>query len=228
MKFLALDPGKADFAWCAVSNSKIVGIGMFPKPIDDIREKFVNVKVMEFRRSLKKLISSTFQEELDLIVLERFQQRPGKGGGANAEFINVMIGVILAECSRKGFKALPVQASTWKNHMAHRYDPLEAENIKKKNSKPSKRKGKPKRVKRTHAERLGFKVTKSSKTVPIRDHEFDAAGIAQWHVEMKTGTSHLESFKKQIAKIWEKRSIKIAKEKEAKLQERASKKKSRK
>lgn len=228
MKFLALDPGKSDFAWCAVDGVKLVGLGMFSKPIDDIRDKYVNLKVLAFRKALRRLIKDTFDDKLELIVLERFQQRPGMGGGANAEFINIMIGVILSECSRLGLKSLPVQASTWKNHMANLYDPIVEEVS---NKRQSKRKGKPKRLKRTHADRLGFKVTKTSKTAPVKDHEFDAIGIAQWYLETsdvkrrKTTVPQLDNFKSQISKIWNERSKKIAKAKaEAKREKEESKK----
>lgn len=195
--FLTIDPGKEFCAWCAIRGRKILDFGMFVPTISNITELQVNSQVVGFKRSLRNLLQAF--PKVKEIVIERFQPRPGMGGGANAEYINIMIGVVLSECARLHLRSTPVQASTWKNHMSLRYDPVIPNNPK------GKKKAREKREKRTHAERLGYKVSKTAKTCPIKDHEFDAIGIAQWVVEKRGNVKLLSIFKKQIDKVWRSR-----------------------
>ncbi len=201
---LALDPGKSDFAWCIADNKSIIKIGMFKKTVYDIRQLHITNVVGEFVRQITNLLEK--YPKIDEVVVERFQPRPGRGGGANAEYINIMNGIIALLCIQKGLKPNLVQASTWKNHMSAKYD---TEFVKLPKSKAFTKSGKPrkpKKVKRTQAQRFEFKITKQSKTAPIKDHEFDAVGIAQWRIEIKTKKPMLNTFKKQLDKLWEKRS----------------------
>jgi len=201
-KILAADPGKSDFAWCIVAKNKILSIGMLKDTVSDIRETFVNSQVRAFKKALLRIIDRN--EGIEEIVVERFQQRPGKGGGGNAEFVNIMIGVIISICVDRNLKVNLVQASTWKNHMALRYSLDVTDDT------PKSRRSRSKKVKQTQAERFGWKVSKTSKKAFIKDHEFDAVGIAQWVLEKRGNTMLLKKFTKQLRSIWE------AREKDAK------------
>lgn len=199
---LSLDPGKEFFAWCLVSDrGKVIDFGMMPKTITDIRDMYANSQVKKFRKAMRKLVLGF--KDLHEIAMERFQQRPGKGGGANAEFINIMIGVVATICVELNLRVTLVQASTWKNHMASRYSP-------KLPAKPTKsgKPGRPTALKQTQAERYGYRVSKTSKTAPIKDHEFDAIGIAQWVIEKNLERDMMPTFKKQLDSIWKARDAK--------------------
>jgi hypothetical protein len=207
-RLLAMDPGKDAFAWCLVScDGKNLSFGMLQSTISDIRDQHVNNHVRRFKRAITKLFDAC--GELDEVVVERFQQRPAKGGGGNAEYINIMIGVIAVICLKRNLRLTLVQASTWKNHMSSHYSPIIDDGSKRK-----------KFEKQTQAERYGYKVSKTSKTAPIKDHEFDACGIANWIVEKRSNKPMLKVFKKQLDETWKARDAKTKKLKQAKRKRR--------
>ena len=199
---LALDPGKRDFAWAAIDGVKIPGFGMIHHTIYDIDAMHAMPQRAAFVGELTAVLN---KYNPNVVVIERMQQRPGMGGGAPAEYINVMIGVVLEICAGRGIKFRGVTAATWKNHMKLAYDP-----------KPDR--SKMKKGERTkalpHCARMQHYVSKTSKTAPIKDHEFDAIGIGQWFCEMRDKQPLLNIFIKQIDKVWEMRLVNIQRQKQ--------------
>ena len=213
-RLLTLDPGKTSFAFCAVTGNRVRDCGMLRHTITNLDTMHANVQRDRFIACIQELVDD-WQPEV--FVVERFQQRPGMGGGAPAEYINVMIGILLEYCGANNLKFRGVTASTWKNHMRLAYDPplpklkrmSKAERKALKGpalaARVAEEKARKAAVKRPHADRLGHPVSKSSVTAPILDHEFDAIGIAQWSRETETGLELMPVFKKHGDVIWEAR-----------------------
>lgn len=186
IRVLALDPGKNEFAYCFSRAGKIKNVGMFKHTLTDMREHRFMHEVKGFVQEVEKFIESL--GKIDIIVVERYTSRPGKGGGSVSESINVMIGLLSRYCHRKNIAIQPIMSSQWKNRFRAR-DKFD-----------------------TQAERYGFPVSKTKSTEPILDHEFDATGINQWYCECRpmrgvkpANRNLLESYRKQIAKLWKQR-----------------------
>lgn len=230
---LTLDPGKTSFAWCVVVGNTLQDTGMITHTITNIDTLHAVVQRDRFIAELTEIFDDYAP---DIVVIERFQQRPGMGGGAPAEYINVMIGVVLEFCCARGVNFRGVTASTWKNHMRLAYDPappklpklskaersaLKGEALK---ARVAAEKARKQAVKRTHADRMGYPVSKSCVTAPILDHEFDAIGIAQWFREISVKKKLLPLFCKRIKCIWEtRRADQIQAKNDAKARARKSK-----
>lgn len=210
---LALDPGKRHFAFCVIVGASLKRVGMIHNTINDIDAAHALPQREAFVAELDSVLD---RYEPQILVIERMQQRPGMGGGAPAEYINIMIGVVLEHCTAKGIEFRGVTAATWKNALKRAYDP--------KPDRATLPKGT--RIKALpNSERMGFDVPKSSKTLPILDHEFDAVGIGMWFIEQEDNASYIERFKKQLKTLWE---IRRAKNEAAKAEKRAASKAARK
>lgn len=198
---LCFDPGKAHFAYCDVVGTDIKSVGMVTETIDDLKTGIFPYRLRMFYRQLKKLVATSESKygTITDIVCERFMARPGKGGGAVSESINVMLGVIALFCHKNNIHIELVSSSQWKNRMKRR---LGGD---------------------TQAQRYGYswmsKEPLKGNPYPISDHEFDATGIALAYIETapalgagtrtKQNLDHFASFKQQLRKLWDKRAKEI-------------------
>ena len=215
---LSMDPGKRHFAYCHVAGTQITSIGMITETIDDLKSGIFPYRLRVFYREFKKTVSRLESKhgKLTDIVIERFMARPGKGGGAVSESINVMIGVIALYCHKNNIHIELVSSALWKNRFKKRYGCD------------------------TQAQRYGYtwlsKEPLKGNPYPITDHEMDATGIALAYIETmpppgagtrkKTDFNYFDDFKKQIRKVWDKRAIALNYS-EAKDHEREAKAKAR-
>lgn len=198
---LCYDPGKAHFAYCDVVGTDIKSVGMITETIDDLKTGVFPYRLRMFYRQLKKLVATSEAQygTVTDIVCERFMARPGKGGGAVSESINVMLGVIALFCHKNNIHIELVSSSQWKNRMKRR---LGGD---------------------TQAQRYGYpwmvKNPLKGNPYPISDHEFDATGIALAYIETapalgagtrtKQNLDYFASFKQQLRKLWDKRAKEI-------------------
>ena len=186
LRVLALDPGKNEFAYCYLIGSKPKHVGMFKKTMKDMKEQRFMFEVSGFVREYEKFMDGL--GKIDFLVIERYMARPGKGGGSVSEAINVMLGIIARYCHRKGIHIIPISSAQWKNRFSKRHGGD------------------------TQAERYGFPVSKTKKTEPVLDHEFDALGIGQWFCECRplTGSKApslnlMKLFRKRAQTLWTER-----------------------
>jgi hypothetical protein len=186
LRVLALDPGKNEFAYCYLIGTKIKKVGMFKRTMKDMKEQRFMFEVSGFVREYEKFMGGL--GKIDFLVIERYMARPGKGGGSVSEAINVMLGIIARYCHRKGIHIIPISSAQWKNRFSSRHGGD------------------------TQAERYGFPVSKTKKTEPVLDHEFDAIGIGHWFCECRplTGSKApslnlMKLFRKRTQKLWTER-----------------------
>lgn len=213
---LSLDPGKKDFAFCHVVGSTITDLGMFKYTIDDIKPQVFHNRMHRFYTQFKKLVKKIEKKhgKITNIVAERFMARPGQGGGAVSESINIMLGVIALYCYQNDMVLDLITSASWKNRF------------------------KRKQGMDTQAARFGFpwvaKKHLKGNDYPITDHNFDSAGIALYCVETmpdlgagtvtKQDRDCFKTFQKQIRAIWDKRAKESGYNEEKDLQrERAAK-----
>lgn len=124
---LALDPGKTNFGWAVASTQPLKDCKMVSiagKALHTLTGKFVSLISIEDQRvrSMDQYISElhgllSYLPSNDLssyIVFERMIPQPGRGRGAVAEIVNIMIGVTVREADRRGIQMFPVTASQWK------------------------------------------------------------------------------------------------------------------
>ena len=164
---LAVDPGKADFAWSYVAlDGRVIDTGMLANPIDDMRAMQF---LMQFPRYLGEIRSLFKHPGIKVIELtaERLTPRPGMGGGATAEFVNVALGSLYVISRISGVKHItPVMPQQWKGWLGR----LSSGKAKIDNA----------------ASCFGFpqvtKIVRKSDNFPILDHQFDSVGIGLWHV----------------------------------------------
>lgn len=201
----AADPGKAHFAYASVSweNDKapvLHRVGMITELVNDMRVGMFMYRVRRFYRAFKSTIEEVSKKhgKVTDVVMERFMARPGQGGGAVGESINIMIGIVALYCQKNGLMLQIIPASQWKNR-AKRKHGLDSQ-----------------------AARYGYpfvcKDELKGNPYPVQDHQFDAVGIAQWFAEtvpvQGQGRSqaqdhdHMPEFTEQLRKLWNK----IAKE----------------
>lgn len=192
---LAIDPGKNSSAFCCVVGSEIKKLGMFNHTINNLKPGYFHNNFHKFYIEFTKLIASLESKygKLTNIVMERFMARPGKGGGAVSESINIMIGVIATYCHDHGIAIELITSASWKNRYKRKFGMD------------------------TQAARFGFpwvaKAPLSKNPYPINDHIMDACGIALYCLEtmpdLGSGTTKKQdldffpTFKKQLRVIWD-------------------------
>jgi hypothetical protein len=191
---LAFDMGKTDMAWAWSYDNKLIDTGLMINTVNDLKSGIFLMQVRKFIRELKSIVQRVEAKHGPLtdICVERYVSRPGKGGGAVSESINVMIGIMAAYCNKHNLYLELILASTWKNHFKRKFGCD------------------------TQAERYGFKITKTSKKWPILDHNFDAIGLMQFRLEttriqgdgfakLKPHLELLDSFKSVLKRLWKQR-----------------------
>lgn len=210
---ISADPGKNDFAYCDVVGTEIKSLGMLTETINDLKSGVFPYRLRVFYRQFKKIVESSASKygPVTDIVIERYLARPNKGGGAVGESINVMIGVMALYCYKNGIHIELVTSSLWKNRFKRK---LGGD---------------------TQAERYGFPWVQKNELkgnpYPIKDHEFDASGIALAYIETapelgsgttrKQNNDHFNSFKKQLRVIWNARAKKTGYDEDKDLQREA-------
>lgn len=117
MKVLAFDPGKDNFAYAVINNQGKCKHYGFVRSFRSLAETKVRRNVADFKADIIGLIE---KHNPDVLIFERMQHRPNRGGGAVVEYINIMLGIILGEMSRVAH-LYPVSPATWKTHLAGHY-----------------------------------------------------------------------------------------------------------
>ena len=158
MRILALDGGKAHFAYASVevrdNTCSIEDLGLLNSPMSDLTAESVSASADAFMTEMHPLILGS-----DRVVFERVIQQPNRTSGSSVEYIGVSLGMILAECRDLNKPLVPVMASTWKPMTKRRF------------------------VKWTSSAELFDQppVVKNKKSNIVSDHEYDALGIALWY-----------------------------------------------
>ncbi len=114
MKILSFDPGKANFAYAVINSKGRCKEHGFLRTITSLSFEKIVDEVSGFSVDLERLIKNTSP---DFIAIERMQHRPKFGGGAVVEYINIMIGIILATARVNGIRVHAVSSGIWKKHM---------------------------------------------------------------------------------------------------------------
>jgi len=118
VKVLGLDPGKVNFAASLVEISlyrtlrvNVLRNGLLTNTVSDI-----NFGVRGRLRNYIQEISSMIEQDVELIICERFQSRGLRGN--TVESINMMLGALLVNiyAHHPKIRVKLITASTWKNH----------------------------------------------------------------------------------------------------------------
>lgn len=199
---LACDPGKDNYAWAFVEigTGCVVDTGMVAHTLCDLT--FMQF-VQHWRLHLadvKRLLGRN-DVVFDALCVERLTPRPGMGAGANAEYVNLMIGALYVLARLRGIKRIvPVMPSTWKGWLARTHNKertLESSPI-----------------------AFGFpqiiKNERKSDNFPIKEHQFDAIGIGLWfsaherfsleHEPIPDPSKQYARCKSSLIKLWRARS----------------------
>lgn len=113
MRIIAFDPGKQHFAYAVLERQRCVRYGHI-RTITDLNVKELPDQLLRFHHDVYNVLDRPGPNAW--LAFERMQHRPGLGGGAVTEYINVMIGIVLAQAYRAGLKIYPVAPVTWKTH----------------------------------------------------------------------------------------------------------------
>lgn len=117
MRILAFDPGKKNFAFALLEDRGVVCHGHLPT--------ITSMQVEAFQHDAPLFLAATeglLAYRPDVVAIERMQHRPGFGGGAVSEYINVMIGMVLALASQHSIETKPTMSQTWKTHWIKAYE----------------------------------------------------------------------------------------------------------
>lgn len=115
MKILAFDPGKENFAWAVLNSKGRCRDHGFVRTATDLSIDHIVDEVERFSIDIEKLIAT---HTPDFICIERMQHRPKFGGGGVVEYINIMIGLVLAAARKYHIRPMIFVSGTWKAHMA--------------------------------------------------------------------------------------------------------------
>lgn len=165
---LAMDPGKANFAWAALKeDGTVVDTGMLKTPLASLEEPHLSRMARGYRLEVQALLAAHRPAR---IVVERYEQRQGPGAkgqtGASGEYVNVMIGALLMIGQDPYIPVTPVPAREWKAWLG--------------------RATTGKQALESAASVFGIHVTKAQTAVPITDHQADACGQGLWLLGRKT------------------------------------------
>jgi hypothetical protein len=195
---LACDPGKDDFGTAYVGlDGTVLEVGMVQNTVSDLTALNFKMTAIRYLSEIRKMLA---HPELDIqgLTFERLTPRPGRGGGAVAEFVNFMNGALwtLAVCAKvKNIR--PVMPAQWKGWLA--------------------RITTGDRSLDSAASAFGYpqvkKVARKKNPFPIFDHSFDAAGLGLWfavHPEIDRRLdppadkqlAMYKNAKKSLDKIW--------------------------
>ena len=118
MRILAFDPGKNDFAWAALHKDGRLKARGFIRTITTMTFGELEDELARFCLDIERLLD---RHNPDFVAVERMQHRKGKGGGAVDEYINVMIGILLATARTRRIKTMCFPSATWKSAMMKAY-----------------------------------------------------------------------------------------------------------
>ncbi len=182
MEILAFDPGKKNFAFATLIDGRLTGYGHVPT-ITTLRPEDYHQGVDRFITAVIPLLD----RRPTILTFERMQSRPGFGAGAVVEYINLMIGMILAEAHRRAIKVFPVAPVTWKSHWIKVYG-VEKKRFTMVTQKLSIKQPKGSKTK-TKAELVRGLLDRQD----ITPHEGDAIGLAAYCWYRETGVDVLPS-----------------------------------
>lgn len=193
---LAFDPGKSDMAWAILrGDGELIDTGMISTPINEFNHLLLTRKIIAFTKEIEDLFS---RHQYFAVAAERYQIRGMGTVGEICEFVNLMLGIVVATARRQEHVPhIDLQpASQWKNWLSVVMH------------------GKSGLIEKTPDVFGYFQVTKQASkrkvrdVLPIQEHQFDAIGIAAWFVahEVRTDlpdqTLLLERIKPGIDRIW--------------------------
>lgn len=119
MKILSLDPGKNNFAFAVIDDTKVVRYGMLKNVMENMTGELTE-QISFFAEEIMGIIKDAqMNPETDFVYAERFMYRPGKGSGAATEFINVQLGALA--CAVIPLRMWTFPSATWKNYMSRTY-----------------------------------------------------------------------------------------------------------
>ena len=121
MKILALDPGKVNFAFAVMEDTKVLEAG-YILCIKDLKRDAFEKESKGFRNRYFALLE---KHKPDLVVAERFMARPGSNGGVVGEYINIMLGILCTVNSSRGIPTELITSASWKNYLNSRYGRVE-------------------------------------------------------------------------------------------------------
>lgn len=196
---LSIDPGKDSYAWAYVTREGVVlDTGMILNTVDDVRYmKFL----MVFPRYVREITALFKRNDVRIVSIcaERYTPRPGAGAGANAEFVNLMLGALFVVGRvNRIYDVVPVMPSTWKGWLGRL-----ATGVAKIDSSSA---------------IFGFpqvvKNEKKSDNFAIKEHQMDAIGIGLWwscnhelfRLEPERQKKMLSNCIKSVKSIWKERS----------------------
>ena len=119
MKILGIDPGKRETWYACLQAGHTLARGQ-QVPVWDLVESAhldldpdrpLNERIDPTLRMLTKFLRA---QKPDLVIAERYIERPGQGRGNNSETINLMLGLLYATCSQQGVSCRLVIPSAWK------------------------------------------------------------------------------------------------------------------
>ena len=182
MRIVALDPGKQNFAYAVISEGRCTDFGHV-RTITDLHHERVPDQLTRFRHDINETFGKASPR--DWMAFERMQHRPCMGAGAVVEYINLMIGICLAEADERNFRIYPVAPVTWKRHFIRQL------NVDPKRFSMATQKltiklptGSPQKTKRELVQGVLEGQTRASKLSP---HEGDAIGIGCYVWQQLTG-----------------------------------------
>ena len=177
---LGCDPGKYNFGWAHYDREE----GLLRTGVIDGIDGIEHLE--NFRKQFLQLLKVT---EPGCIGIERFHNRPGRGGKRNMELVNLAIGLMVEICIKKKIPWKLVVASAHKRWLAKNFEvglTEEGERLKQQAAKARKRKKKTKKTKK----RFPRKITKKFDITTYHEwegleteHECDAATIAKYTLE---------------------------------------------
>lgn len=176
MRVLAFDPGKNNFAYAVGQDGSLESFGFVTALLDDLTAD-VTGQVLRLAEEFQGLVKT---HQPDVIVAERFMIRPGaQGQGANSEFINISLGVLISVAAPLEVQIIP--AATWKNHWSHRYPPAEG------------------KFEMQACLERGTRAYPGGRRKRLTTHEADAIGIMAWTFETRGGmTGVLDTVSQQV------------------------------
>lgn len=116
---LALDPGKVSSGWSIldIETGEVLATGMLSCPFSEFAFPHLPRQLKTFSTEVFGLFKHVPDTIVREFVVERYQVRLGKGSGASAEYVNVMLGVsaVLCMISRPPVQFHPVTPVLWKS-----------------------------------------------------------------------------------------------------------------
>ena len=108
---LSFDPGTKNFAYSIIKNGKCKEIGFLNPTVNDLKNELFMLLVRKFLRQIKRLVQ---KHKPDFVIAERYMVR-GRFNGAQAECVNVMLGLIAFICQKLRIHFQLITAAVWKN-----------------------------------------------------------------------------------------------------------------